>query len=434
MILQMKQQKIDGILLKLRSLEPPTRTIKDERKEKRMEPIKYYLNQKPARLDAPIEAYGLENAKKVRAWHRSLPAYRETPLRCLNHLAEQLGISSLLVKDESARFGLNSFKALGGSYAIGRALAERLDRNLSDLPFPVLLGDSVRGTLGAMTFVTATDGNHGRGVAWTADCLGQKSVVYMPRGSAPERLKNIQALGAEASITDLSYDDAVRFAAEQAEKNAWVLVQDTSWEAYEKIPGWIMEGYTTMGAEMIEQLGDTRPTHVFLQAGVGAMAGAMTAFFSDAYRTERPKIIIVEPQKADCLFRTTSAGDGTLHAVTDDMDTIMAGLACGEPCGIAWPVLRQYADAFLSIPDELAARGMRILGNPLGTDPRIVSGESGAAALGAVTELLQNRSYEPLRAALGLDKNAKLLCISTEGDTDRENYRRIVWDGRYCSE
>ena len=394
-----------------------------------MKEIRYILNHRPELPDAPIGTFGLENAKKVRNWHRSFPEYRETPLRRLDRLAERLGITSLFVKDESARFGLNAFKALGGSYAIGRVLADRLGRELSDLPFPVLTGDETRDALCDMTFVTATDGNHGRGVAWTANRLGQNSVVYLPEGSAPERLWNIRALGADASITDLSYDDAVRFAARQAEKRGWVLVQDTAWDGYERIPGWIMEGYTTMGAEIMEQMDGVRPTHVFLQAGVGAMAGAMTAFFADGYGEDRPRIVIVEPRKADCLLRTAAADDGTLHAVTEKMDTIMAGLACGEPCSIAWPILRQYADGFLAIPDEVAARGMRILGNPLGDDPRIVSGESGAATLGAVAELLEKQDYGPLRDALELDGNAKVLCISTEGDTDRENYRRVVWDG-----
>ncbi len=399
-----------------------------------MEAIRYVLNKKLQPTDALIMPYGKENADKVRRWHRSLPGYRETPLHRLDSLAGYLGVSSLLVKDESFRFGLNAFKALGGSYAIGRVLAERLGRDLGELPFPVLTEPKTRDSLGDMCFVTATDGNHGRGVAWTAACLGQKSVVYMPRGSAAERLRNIQALGAEASVTEFNYDDAVRHAAGQAEKNGWVLIQDTARAGYETIPGWIMEGYTTMGAEIAEQLGTVRPTHVFLQAGVGSMAGAMTAFFCDVWETCRPKIVIVEPQKADCLLRTAAADDGTLHTVTGDMDTIMAGLACGEPCSIAWRILRQYADAFLAIPDELAARGMRMLGSPSGDDPRIISGESGAAPLGALTELLRNPRYGSLCAALELDGNAVVLCISTEGATDRENYRRVVWDGRFGSE
>ncbi|RAX20757.1 MULTISPECIES: diaminopropionate ammonia-lyase [unclassified Actinomyces] len=394
--------------------------------------IRAVLGAKPENPNVPIHRYGLENAERARAWCRSFPEYRQTPLANLDDLASHLGVASLKVKDESERFGLNAFKVLGGSYAMGRVLAQRLGRELSDLPYPVLTSDETREALGTLTFVTATDGNHGRGVAWTANRLGLQSVVYMPRGSARERLKNIQALGANARITDLSYDDAVRFAAAQAEEHGWVLVQDTSWPGYEEIPSWIMEGYTTMGAELLEQLNGAIPTHVFLQAGVGSMAGAMAAFLANHYGESRPMVLIVEPEGADCIYRTAAADDGTLHAVKDP-HTIMAGLSCGEPCGIAWKILHQYADAFLTIPDEVAATGMRILGNPLGSDRRIISGESGAATLGTVAELLRRDCYAPLRRSLRLGADARIVCISTEGDTDRDNYRHVVWDGRYAS-
>jgi diaminopropionate ammonia-lyase len=289
----------------------------------------------------------------------------------------------------------------------------------------------IREKLGEITFVTATDGNHGRGVAWTANRLKQKSVVYMPKGSAEERLRNIQALGSDASITDLNYDDAVRLANEGAEKYGWVMVQDTAWEGYEDIPGWIMEGYTTMAAEAVEQLKGEKPTHIFLQAGVGAMSGGITGFFASLYGdAERPIITIVEPNKADCIYRTAKADDGRLHFVKGDMHTIMAGLACGEPCTIGWNVLHDHADNFVSMPDYVAAKGMRVLGNPMQGDPRVISGESGAATMGFVAEVLQNESLNELREQLQLDENSRILCFSTEGDTDRANYRRIVWDGQ----
>ena len=259
----------------------------------------------------------------------------------------------------------------------------------------------------------------------------------MPKGSALERLENIRALGAEASITDLNYDDAVRLANQGAEQYGWVMVQDTAWEGYEDIPAWIMQGYTTMALEAVEQLREhqvERPTHVFLQAGVGAMSGGVTGFLSDYYgEKDRPIITIVEPNKADCLYRTARANDGRLRFVSDGMDTIMAGLACGEPCTIGWKVLADHADHFVSCPDYTAAKGMRVLGNPLAGDPRVVSGESGAATLGLVAEVMQNRSLDWLREELQLDGNSRVLCISTEGDTDRAGYRRIVWDGAYPS-
>ena len=307
-----------------------------------------------------LDFLNLESAKKVQSFHASFPVYKETPLVELKHTAKSMGLGNIYIKDESYRFGLNAFKVLGGSYAIGNYLAKRLGKSITEMPYEKLVSGEIKRELGDITFVTATDGNHGRGVAWTAKQLQQKSVVYMPKGSAEERLMNIRAEGADASITDLNYDEAVRLANSQAEQKGWVMVQDTAWEGYEDIPGWIMQGYGTMGYEAYMQLPE-KPTHIFLQAGVGSMAGAVAGFFASVYGGERPIITIVEPNKADCIYKTAEAADGKLHFVTGDMDTIMAGLACGEPCSIGWNVLRDYADNFISCPDYAAAQGMRVL-------------------------------------------------------------------------
>ena len=380
----------------------------------------------------PVKKFGAENARKVSSFHQSFPEYQPTPLVNLQGLAKELGVASIHIKDESYRFGLNAFKVLGGSYAIGNYIAQRLGMDLSELPYEKLVSDEIKEKLGELTFVTATDGNHGRGVAWTANRLGQKSVVYMPKGSAAERLENIRALGSDASITDLNYDDAVRLANKGAEENGWIMVQDTAWEGYEDIPGWIMEGYTTMAYEAVQQLEGEKPTHVFLQAGVGALAGGVTGFIADYYgEKERPIVTIVEPNKADCIFRTAEANDGKLHFVTGDMNTIMAGLACGEPCTIGWNVLRDHADNFVSMPDEYAAMGMRVLGCPVRGDQQVVAGESGAATMGAITAILTKPELASIKEALKLDENSRILCFSTEGDTDRKNYRDIVWKGLY---
>ena len=377
-----------------------------------------------------LDFMSLENAKKVQAFHASFPVYKETPLAVLRETAGLLGIDNIYVKDESYRFGLNAFKVLGGSYAIGNYLAQKLGKTISEMPYERLVSEEVRKELGDITFVTATDGNHGRGVAWTAGRLRQRAVVYMPKGSAAERLENIRAEGAEASITDLNYDGAVSLANRQAQEKGWVMVQDTAWEGYEDIPQWIMQGYGTMGYEAYTQLPE-KPTHIFLQAGVGSMAGAVAGFFAGVYGKDRPIITIVEPDKADCIFRTAKAADGRLHFVTGDMDTIMAGLACGEPCSIGWNVLKDYADYFISCPDYMAAQGMRILGNPAAGDSRVIAGESGAAAFGCVSEILRNPRYAQIKERLKLNKTSRALFFNTEGDTDRENYRSIVWDGIY---
>ena len=383
---------------------------------------------------ASIECFCYDISKKVNAFHRSVPDYKPTPLLNLESLAKALGVKSFHVKDESFRFSLNAFKVLGGSYAIGNYIAHKLGLDISELDFERMAGDEVRRKLGDVTFVTATDGNHGRGVAWTANRLKQKCVVYLPKGSSVERLNNIRELGADAYITDLNYDDAVRLANEGVTGNGWVLIQDTAWDGYEDVPRWIMQGYTTMGYEIVNQLKGEIPTHIFLQAGVGAMAGAMTGFFSDYYKGDKkPVITILEPDKADCIFRTAAAADGKLHSVKGDMDSIMAGLCCGEPCTIGWEILRYYADNFVSVPDSIAAKGMRVLGNPLGGDARVISGESGACTTGFVAELMQNDSLKQIREKIGLTRESRILCISTEGDTDRVNYRNIVWDGLYPS-
>lgn len=381
--------------------------------------------------NCPVENFGVEMAKKVQKFHESFPEYTVTPLRHMKSLAKQLGVSDIYVKDESFRFGLNAFKVLGGSYCVGKCLAERLGIPIEEAGYETLILAEAKEKTGQLTFVTATDGNHGRGIAWTARKLGHKSVVYMPKGTAKERLENIRALGADASITEWNYDDAVRMARDKAKENGWIMVQDTAWEGYEKIPGWIMQGYTTMAYEAARQLDGVKPTHIFLQAGVGAMAGAVTGFFRDLYGEDGPAIVIAESDKADCLFRTIRADDGKIHNVGGDMPTIMAGLACGEPCTIGFDILKAHADVFVSAPDYVAAQGMRILANPTGDDPRIISGESGAVTAGLVSEVMRGEGLHWLREMTGLKEDSRILCISTEGDTDRENYQRIVWDGAY---
>jgi diaminopropionate ammonia-lyase len=395
-----------------------------------MQLVKYNRNNK-SKMD--IGFLSIDKAVKVKKFHESIPGYRETPLRSLDNLAREFGVSKIFVKDESFRFGLNSFKSLGGSYAIGSCLGDMLRIIPDELTFDKLTSDRAKSILGDMTFVTATDGNHGRGVAWTAKMLGHKSVVYMPQGSSLERLRNIQSEGAEASITDMNYDEAVCLASEMAEKNGWILIQDTAWEGYEDIPVRIMQGYGTMALEAYMELlaMSEKPTHIFLQAGVGSMAAAVTGFFANVYGDDWPITVIVEPEKANCVFRTARADDGKIHTVTGNMDTIMAGLACGVPSTLGWEILRDYADGFISCPDSFAAQGMRILGCPLEGDLRIVSGESGAAGFGATSEILRKKEHMKIKESLNLDENSKILFFSTEGSTDAENYKKIVWDAEF---
>ena len=381
---------------------------------------------------ALLSPYDEAHAEQVQHFHRSFPAYAQTPLTELPALAAYLGLAGISIKDESFRFGLNAFKVLGGSYAMGRFIADRLDIPALQMNYPDMISPETRRRLGDITFITATDGNHGRGVAYTAAQLGQRCIVLLPAGTVPERLQNIAALGAEASITQFCYDDTVRLAASLEAENGYVLIQDTAWEGYEEIPARIMQGYTTLAREILSQQ-KSMPTHLLLQAGVGSMAAAVAACFAQAAGPAL-RIIIVEPEDADCIYQSAKAGDGLPHATEGSLHSIMAGLCCGEPCTLALKILRQTASDYVTITDDIAALGMRVLGNPLPGDPRIVSGESGASTTGFLVELMRHPAYGQLRDELGLCPDSRVLCISTEGATDLLNYRAVVWNGKYPTE
>ncbi len=400
-----------------------------------MERIKWILNEMPKSDDRNLPIMSEANVSQARAFHRSFPQYAVTPLAKLDGMAGRLGLGGLFVKDESYRFGLNAFKVLGGSFAMARYIAGETGRAIGETTYDYLTGDQLRSDFGQATFFTATDGNHGRGVAWAARQLGQKAVVYMPKGSVKIRFDNIAREGAKVSIEEFNYDDCVRLAAAEAAKTEHgVVMQDTAWEGYERIPSWIMQGYGTMAQEAVEQLRAlevNRPTHVFVQAGVGCMASAVVGFFANLFPTDPPKFVVIEAESAACLYKGACRKDGSPAVVGGDMPTIMAGLACGEPNTIGWDILRNHADAFLACPDWVSARGMRMLAAPLKGDPAVVSGESGAVGMGVVEALMLDPACAELKAALGLDGNSNVLLFSTEGDTDPENYRNIVWGGAY---
>lgn len=398
-----------------------------------METIKWAVNHMPKTEDANLKVMALPEVKKARAFHESFPQYSITPLVKLEKMAEHLGLGQVYVKDESYRFGLNAFKVLGGSFAMARYIAKQTGRDVSELPYQVLTSEKLKEEFGQATFFTATDGNHGRGVAWAANKLGQKAVVLMPKGTTQTRLKNIQAEGAKVTIEEYNYDECVRMANEMAEKTEnGIMVQDTAWDGYEEIPAWIMQGYGTMAMEADDQpktYGCDRPTHVFIQAGVGSLAGAVQGYFANRYPENPPKVVVVEADAAACLYKGAVTGDGSIQIVDGDLITIMAGLACGEPNTISWDILKNHADTFVATPDWAAARGMRMLAAPRKGDQPVTSGESGAAPFGTLACIMCMDEYKELREHLGLDETSKVLLFSTEGDTDPERYESIVWDG-----
>ena len=278
------------------------------------EKIQWAVNHMPHSEDKQLSVMAMEDVQKARDFHQTIPGYDPTPLAKLDAMASYLGLKEVYVKDESYRFGLNAFKVLGGSFSMARYIAKQTGRDVADLPYNVLTSDALRKEFGQATFFTATDGNHGRGVAWAANRLGQKSVVFMPKGSTQTRLQHILNEGATATIEECNYDECVRMAAAAAAKvDNGVVVQDTAWDGYEEIPAWIMQGYGTMAMEADEQLkayGCERPTHVFVQAGVGSLAGAVQGYFANRFPENPPIVVVVEAAPAACLYVGAAAGDG----------------------------------------------------------------------------------------------------------------------------
>ena len=394
--------------------------------------FKYFL--KSPQVASIQESFSETEAQKVLRFHRQLQGYQPTYLVRLNQLAKAWGIKEVLVKDESTRFSLLAFKVLGGSYAVARLLCQKLKLGIDTVDFAYLASDEVRQRLGQITLTTATDGNHGRSIAWAAEQLGQQAVIYMPKGSAASRVEAIRSHGARVEVTDLNYDDTVRLARRMAQEHGWHLVQDTAWEGYTEIPRWIMHGYMTMCTEAVSQMsqaGIRRPTHVFVQAGVGSMAAAVVGYLLNTFQDNPPRFIIVEPDNAACMLASAATGDGLPHTVDGELSTIMAGLACGEPSPLAWEILRDFPCCYVSCGNFVAANGIRILANPLRGDDAVEAGESGAPGIGLLDLLVNNPDFGKLKQELEIGPDSSLLFFNTEGATDPENYREILWHGRY---
>ena len=345
--------------------------------------------------DAPLQSIlSLEAAETARKAITAWDGYAPTPLHDLSALADKLDVAKVFYKDEGHRFGLKSFKALGGAYAVDRLVA-------------------VRGKDG-LTVACATDGNHGRSVAWGARRAGVKAVIYVHETVSEGRAEAIRSYGATVVREGRTYDDSVRACAEAAKANGWQIVSDTSWPGYEDVPKDVMQGYALLAMETEAQ--GAAPTHVFVQGGVGGLAAGVLSYPWEKSGAARPIFVVVEPETAACLFESAKAGAVT--PVGGDLDTIMAGLACGEPSILAWRVLQPGADAFMTIRDTAAADAMRLL-----ADLGVVGGESGVAGLAG---LIKAAADPALRQALKLDGNSRVLCYGTEGATDAEVYRQIV--------
>jgi len=360
----------------------------------------------------------------IRSLHRSLPEYRPTPLHRLQGLAAKLGLGQVLVKDESHRFGLKAFKALGAAYAVYRFVQQRLTDAGAAADFY-----SREDVLpeGAFTFCTATDGNHGRGVAWVARKLRQRAVIYMPSGSSRARVKAIEGEGARVIVVDGNYDEAVRQAAADAKACGWQVISDTAWSGYEEIPRWIVAGYRTLFEEIDEALeADERPDIVIVPSGVGALAAAAAWHFRAHRADGQARLVSVEPLEAACMLESCQSTDGAPVTCRGRLDSIMAGLNCGTPSTVAWPLIKIGFDLFMTVDDATVVRAMRTCYYPAPGDPQIVAGESGAAAMAALLALRDQPELAGARGALGLGPGSTVLLLSTEGDTDPESFRRLV--------
>ncbi|KPU43568.1 diaminopropionate ammonia-lyase [Oxobacter pfennigii] len=392
--------------------------------------IKWAKNTMPKSQLNNVDCYiTADDAKCAYSFHKTIPGYKITPLVKLKSLAQHFGVGEIYVKDESKRFDLNAFKITGAGFAMAKYLSISLGKDISEVTFEELKSPKTKKKTGDITFYSATDGNHGRAVAWMASKLGYKAVINMPKGSTERRRQNILNTGAQCVITEMNYDDTVRYTNNQAKENNGIVVQDTAWKGYEEIPTWIMQGYSAMALEIEEQM-DYPPTHIFLQAGVGSFASAIQSYYANVYKENPPMVVIVESDQADCFYLSALANDGKARFKKGDMLTLMAGLACGEPNTISFEIIKNHSAYFASCADIVTAYGMRILGNPMGQDERIMSGESGAVTTGLLAYIMTDTKYQSFRKELKLDKNSKILLISTEGDTDPECYRDVVWRGR----
>lgn len=367
--------------------------------------LPYFINQPEELLLNSMTTKIMEKSEAL-IYHQSLQNYSPTPLIELPRLAKRFGVRNIFIKDEGQRFGLKAFKALGASFAIYKILEKSSNIH---------------------TFCTATDGNHGRAVAWAATIAGKKSVILVPRDTTHMRIQAIEKEGATVIQIQGTYDDACVAAEKLCQENGWTLVQDTAWEGYEEIPAYIMAGYLTHFKELedsIHQFPLPSIDFVFLQAGVGSWAASGIFYYLSRYGKNRPKIILVEPTEANGILASFHAGERIQPNCS--FETIMAGLNCGLPSKSAWEFIQAGADACLTIPDEYAQKAMHLLYHPSSSDSRMIAGESGAAGLAGFLALMEDPAYEVLKNHLQITEESKVLFFNTEADTDMDSFSKIV--------
>ncbi|GAA6193659.1 diaminopropionate ammonia-lyase [Phaeobacter sp. NW0010-22] len=346
--------------------------------------------------------------------------YAPTPLVSLPALAAKIGVGEIHYKHEGPRFGLGSFKALGGAYAALRVLQRELSSRLGkDVTLADIRNGDYSDDCAKITLVSATDGNHGRSLAWGCKRFGAPCRIYIHAEVSEGRAQAMRELGADVIRIEGDYDDSVDLARAEAEQNGWFVVSDTSWPGYSEPPRDVMAGYSVMTREACDALGNA-PTHVFLQGGVGGLAASVAAKLRQYWGDQSPRVVIVEPDMAACLYE--SARKDAPTAVNIEVETIMAGLSCGEPSEMAWDILREEATDYVTIPDSVVGPTMRLLARPLGDDPVVEAGESAVAGLAALIAAQAGITG----ATLGLDSNSRVLLIGSEGITDPEIFAAVM--------
>lgn len=379
---------------------------------------------------APLDAYpgelkvitSLQKSRKAVSEISRWPDYAPTPLYSLERLAKAIQISKLWYKDESQRFGLKSFKALGGAYAVARQLQLYIKNTTGVEPdMRALLERKYDDIVSQVVISCATDGNHGRSVAWGCQLFGCPCVIYIHRDVSKARQQAMEAFGAEVVRISGNYDDSIRQAATEAEQYGRTIISDTSYTGYMDIPKDVALGYTVLLAEGVEQMADEIPTHVFIQGGVGGLASAVCAYFWELWGEKRPRFIVVEPEQANCLQQSARAGEPVV--VTGDLDTLMAGLACGEVSALAWKILKVGVDDFLTLNEQAVPNTMRLLAGGFEGDPPIEAGESAVAGLAA---LISARNSPEISEQLALNESSRVFILGTEGATDPQLYRRLI--------
>ncbi|VFQ44581.1 diaminopropionate ammonia-lyase [Desulfoluna butyratoxydans] len=370
-----------------------------------------------------------EVAKRVRRYAKTLEQYEPTPLVALDELSKELNVKRIFVKDESYRMGLKAFKSIGVVYGVSKVLCKHLGVDIDDIDFDYFLKPEVNAKIKDIVLIAATDGNHGKGLAYAAKLIGCQCYIYMPSQTVPARIEAIENLGAEVTVTPHNYDGTLKLVIDKAAEMGWCHVQDQAWEGYTETTNFISQGYTAIADEIREQLDETKPTHIILQAGAGSFAVGIMAYYSSLMAENKPHMTIVEPDTAGCYMQSALANK--FSTVDGDLETIMAGLSVGEPNIFAYTVLKDIVDYYITCPNEFSATGMRILANPMGDDTKVTSGDSGAVCLGVTYGICTMDALKDIREEMKLTKDSVLLFISTEGDTDPEIYKNIVWNGSY---